>query len=118
MNNTDKIIIKNNLKRPSWLILPRYVEKHNWAGSGWSLYLVPDIICFVSIKKAAYIHDRMYEAGYPKELCDSTFHYNMNKLIEMNCSFVLKPSAYATADLYYLVVKNFGQDAYDDCKGK
>lgn len=116
MNNTDKLVIKNYLKRPLWLKIPKDVEKHDWAGSGWNQYLVPDTICFVSIRKPAYIHDKMYEAGYPKELCDEVFHYNMNRLIDLKCSLILKPSAYATADLYYISVKNFGQSAYDECK--
>jgi hypothetical protein len=118
MNNTDVIIIKNNLKRPAWLIIPRNVEKFDWVGTSWNQYLVPDYICFISIKKCAYIHDKMYEAGYPKELCDEVFHYNMNKLIELKCSLMLKPSAYATAGLYYLAVKNFGQSAYENCNNE
>jgi hypothetical protein len=114
-NNIDPIIIKNDLKRPAWLVIPKDVERHDWAGSGWNQWFVPDYICFVSIKKSAYIHDRMYETGYPKDLCDKVFYFNMLQQIKKDCSLILKPSAIATAKTYYWAVVNHGWESYNKC---
>lgn len=73
MNNTDKIVIKNGLKMPAWLTIPHNVESKDWLGSGLTQYLVPDYICGISMKKAGYIHDKCFEAGYPFDLCNEMF---------------------------------------------
>ena len=84
MNNTDKIVLKSGLKMPAWLTIPHNVESKDWLGSGLCQYLVPDYICGISMKKAGYVHDKMYESQYPKALCDNIFKYNMKYLISQD----------------------------------
>lgn len=116
MNNTDKIVIKNGLKMPNWLTVPHNVESKDWLGSGWCQYLVPDYICGISMKKAGYIHDKMFEAQYPFDVCNEIFLYNMRVLIKQDNNLIFRNTAMAVSNLYYLSVKYKGRKYYDKCR--
>lgn len=116
MNNTDKIVIKNGLKMPNWLVIPTNVEKKDWLGSGWTQYLVPDYICGISMKKAGYIHDKCFEAQYPFNLCNEIFLYNMKHLIKQDKNLIFRTTALTICKLYYWGVKYKGRKYYDACK--
>ena len=106
------------LRIPAGITIPDDVESHDWLGTGKiGTLLVPDSILGISMKKAGYIHDKMYEAQYPKEFCDKIFRYNMNVLIQNSGkSMIVRSNAREIAQFYYLMVDWFGQSAYDACK--
>lgn len=108
------------LRIPTGITIPADVESHDWLGTGGiGTFLVPDYIFGISMKKAGYIHDKMYEAQYPKEECDDTFRYNMFALIENSGkSLIIRSNAREIADFYYHMVDWFGQAAYDACAPK
>lgn len=116
MNNTDKIVIKSGLKMPNWLVIPTNVENNDWLGSGVTQYLVPDYICGISMKRAGYIHDKMFEAQYPFDVCNEVFLYNMRVLIKQDKNLIFRNTAMAVSKLYYWGVKYKGRKYYDKCR--
>lgn len=107
---------KYGLIVPIGFKLPRNVERLDWAGTGkFGTWIVPDYICFISIKKSACIHDEMYGIGgveEDKEFADTIFHENMLKQLE-KCSMILRPSAIASAYTYYKAVVWFGSGSFN-----
>lgn len=116
VNNTDKIVIKNGLKMPSSLTIPHDVESKDWLGSGWCQYLVPDYICGISMKKAGYVHDSMFESQFPFELCNEVFWFNLKVLIKKDKNLIFRTTAMSVAKLYYWGVKYRGRKYYDYCR--
>jgi len=82
-------------------------------------YLVPDNfpILGCSFHVPCQIHDHMYDFQYPKTFCDDTFLKNM-LICAGTAHLICRFWARHLAAIYYEAVRDFGQDAYDACKGE
>ena len=112
------VLNKDGLKLPSRCEIPANVERKDWLGSGRiGTFLVPDYIFTISMKKAGYIHDWMYQFQFNKKQADEIFYFNMKRLIELsNHCKAIKDNAIIIARYYYFAVKWFGNGAYNRCK--
>ena len=117
-NKMQIVLNKDGLKLPSHCIIPENVECKDWLGSGKiGTWLVPDSIFPISMKKAGFIHDWMYQFQFNKKQADEIFYFNMKRLIDNSdyCK-AIKDNARIIAKYYYLAVKWFGNRAYNKCK--
>ena len=116
MNNI--ITNKDGLKLPYCCIIPANVERKDWCGSGKiGTWLVPDYLFGISIKKAGFIHDYMYDHQFNKKLSDKVFLHNMKQLIKnWYGSKAIKDNANIIAYYYYQAVNWFGYFAYNRAK--
>jgi hypothetical protein len=102
---------------------PPTTKKWKACGSGWSEYVVPDIVPGGNFNEACNNHDNCYDYCHKngngsKELCDKNFLTDMNAACYLSVDALNKPACYIVALIYYEFVKLRGDDAYTKAQTK
>ena len=102
------------------------VERTEGCGSGFSWYVTPDTPAGVSFRSSCNNHDKCYDTYDPNNLsqskCDYIFHTEMLQACGREFNTILeKPlliKCNTAANAYYKVVRELGQNAYNEAQNK